>query len=56
MTIDALIVQPGQPIQPAWEKLRAYVDALRVTTSGSDAQVHHSPHQIDVVFDRRSFL
>jgi hypothetical protein len=51
MNIQELHVEPGEPIQPAWERLRAWVEGLQVLTTGPGARVHYSPRQIDVVYD-----
>lgn len=51
MNVEELEVQKGDPIKPAWERLKKYVESLTVRTTGDGAAIHYSPRQIDVVFE-----
>lgn len=51
MNIKAFKVKPGDPIPPAWEKLRAYVEALPEITAGSGVRITRSSRQTIVVAD-----
>lgn len=51
MNVEELEVKDGDPIAPAWDRLREWVQSLSVQTTGDGAAIHYSPRQIDVVFD-----
>ena len=51
MNIEAFKVKPGDPIEPAWEKLRSYIEALPEMTAGNGVRITRTSRQTLVVAD-----
>lgn len=54
MNIEAFKVKPGDPIQPAWDKLRAYVESLPEITAGNGVRITRTSRQTLVVAEAES--
>lgn len=53
MRVEELEVKEGDPIPPAWIKLRAWVRSLQLTIFGA-ARVSYEPSQTTVVYEQES--